>query len=99
MTTHDQPNLIAVNLRPTIAIVGGGGAMGRLFAQLFCGVAREIQLYDFFGATPRDANLTLALDDIRKAGIALGRAARISGLSRILAEPSCSAWRFTSIDE
>jgi prephenate dehydrogenase len=98
MTEQDQLKSIPDGSRPTIAIVGGGGAMGRLFAQLFCGVAREIQLFDFFGTTPRAANLALTLHDIWNAGVALGRTPTAFGLSPVGAESSRPTWRFVSVD-
>ncbi len=56
------------DLRPRLAIVGGGGAMGRLFAQLFCDSAREIYLLDYFGHGNRSANLALTVEDMCKGG-------------------------------
>ncbi len=54
--------------RPRLAIVGGGGAMGRCFARLLSGAAREVYLLDFFAADTRPASLSLALAELRAAG-------------------------------
>jgi prephenate dehydrogenase len=53
--------------RPRVAIVGGGGAMGRLLARLFRPATRELYLVDYFGSGIRPANLGLAIDELRSA--------------------------------
>src|SRR5262249_55481188 len=39
--------------RPRLAIIGGGGAMGRLLARSLRDAVRELYLVDFFGTGPR----------------------------------------------
>src|SRR5436305_1040591 len=76
--------------RPRIAIVGGGGAMGRLFAQLLVGAAQEIDLIDYFGPDSKAANLQLALADVRKAGARNGSVASQTAIARIAAAADSS---------
>ncbi len=53
--------------RPRMAIIGGGGAMGRLFARLFCTVTRELYLFDYFDVISTPPILSKVLDDLRVA--------------------------------
>jgi len=64
--------VILPSARPRIAIVGGGGAMGRLFARLLHGAAREIYLFDFWDATPNRLMLAKLLDELRATADAAG---------------------------
>ncbi len=66
--------------RPRLAIIGGGGAMGRLFARLFVGRVREMVLFDYFGSGPRQSNLALTLEEIRVGAKARGLTVDVAGL-------------------
>lgn len=66
--------------RPRVAVIGGGGAMGRLFARLFLGAASELYLFDFFDAPTGPSMLDKLLDEL--AGAASGTPARIDTLTR-----------------
>jgi prephenate dehydrogenase len=68
--------------RPRVAIVGGGGAMGRLFARLLGGAARELYLFDYFGTGPRPASLSLLVDDLRLGANARQLSGGVVGLAR-----------------
>lgn len=56
--------------RPRLAIIGGGGAMGRFFARLLCGSVQELYLFDFFDTASPPFILSKVLDDLRTAGAA-----------------------------
>ncbi|HEX5417493.1 MAG TPA: prephenate dehydrogenase/arogenate dehydrogenase family protein [Chloroflexota bacterium] len=56
---------MANQARPRVAIIGGGGAMGRLFARLFAPAVGEVYLLDFFGRGSRPASLAKTLDEVR----------------------------------
>jgi prephenate dehydrogenase len=88
-------------IRPRLAIVGGGGAMGRLFARLLGGAARELYLFDFFGSGPRPANVSQALDEIRSGVGARGFVGPAAGLIPSGTEsggPDTTLWRIASGD-
>ncbi len=51
--------------RPHLAIIGGGGAMGRLFARLLTPAVSELYVFDFFDAASHPAPLGKLLDDVR----------------------------------
>ena len=53
--------------RPRLAIIGGGGAMGRLFGRLFVGAVSELYVFDFFDVASHSAQLGKLLDDLRFA--------------------------------
>ncbi|MGH2460285.1 MAG: hypothetical protein ACRDIY_15620, partial [Chloroflexota bacterium] len=54
--------------RPRLAVIGGGGSMGRLFARLLCQWAREVYLFDFFDSPANSASLVKAFDDLQHEG-------------------------------
>jgi len=53
--------------RPRLAIIGGGGAMGRLFARILSTATEELFLLDFFGTGSRPASLSKTLEDLRQS--------------------------------
>ena len=53
--------------RPRLAIIGGGGAMGRLFGRLLLGEVSELYVFDFFDVASHSGQLGKLLDDLRFA--------------------------------
>lgn len=80
--------------RPRLAIIGGGGVMGRLFTRLFCTVTRELYLFDYFDASSSPSILSKALDDLRVAADASGLRLETFSVSHSAAP---RAWSTTSV--
>lgn len=72
--------------RPRLAIVGGGGAMGRTFARHLAPEARELYLLDYFGVGDRPANLAKTLDELT-----LASARRLDAVALV---EDASGWRW-----
>ena len=87
MKKTDQLNQLAERL-PRVAIVGGGGAMGRLFATLLQPAVRELYLFDLFGTGPTAANVPHVLDDLRKSAARAGLSSSQFGIKQVDGDPS-----------
>lgn len=65
-----------------MAIIGGGGAIGRLFARLFCSVTRELYLIDHFDSEKRPGTLAKSLDDVERGATQEGWDTVSAGVTR-----------------
>jgi hypothetical protein len=82
--------------RPRMAIIGGGGAMGRLFARLFCEAVQELYLFDYFATGTNSSILSKVLDDVRIAAEANGLRSESYALAHTAAPPTWSPIRLSS---